>query len=471
MIKQASGKTLYTAIVLISFIVLIGLLVHLTYNTFVLNEQQYQKTEKLLMKEYYSKSIRNDKLYPGGQKILDYHLNVATLHSIDSLYKQESVHLQPTIDNIYRQLVHDLKENNTMDTVFDNIKELYQLDGEWEYALIINRISVTISDGKKIDIYKHPNDKLDLIDGIRIGGELLTIKATNLISNIIVSSPEDYSHEINFILYADRNDRKWVVFKLVAPIFLFGVACIAAIIVIYFITYKNWIRQKMLADMKSDFVNSITHEFHTPISTILIANKNLQNNPQINNHPVIVSITSIIERQSIRLQKLFSQVLDITSMGGYAIQKEEVNLRELLKNTVTDYKLNIKDKNTTIIFSTDDINIDIGLNPFFFTTMIVNLLENAVKHNLKDSKLIVVELRDKGKNIEISISDNGEGIADKDISNVFKKFHRSSQTKTNGLGLGLYYVKQCVQNHGWTMGVSSEERVGSRFILTIPKKQ
>lgn len=464
-----STKTLYKAIALISFIVLIGLLVYLTYNTFVLNDQHYQNTEKLLIKEYYHKSIRNDKLYPGGQEIMDAHLN-PHIHLLDSLQEQNSQDLQQLLNSLFHLLIDDLRKKNTMDTVFNNITRLYELGEKWEYALTINGITINGKDGQKIILYKEDKESHKLTNRIRIGGNLQKIKPTNLITDLTVSSSNDYSYDVNFALYADRSDRAWMIFKLVAPLFLFGLGCIAAIIVVYFLTYKNWLRQKKLAEMKSDFVNSITHEFHTPISTILVANKTLQNNPQINNHPTINSISNVIERQSIRLQRLFSQVLDITAMGGYTLEKERVHLRQLLNNIITDYKLTVKDEQVNITFHHNNISSEIELNPFFFTTMLVNLLENAVKHNLKEYKTIEVELVDKGKNLEIIISDNGEGIIDKEIANIFKKFHRSSQSKTEGLGLGLYYVKQCINSHGWSMDLVSEEYVGSRFILSIPQK-
>lgn len=466
-----ANKTLYKAIALISSMVLIGLLTHLTYNTFVLSDQQYQNTDKMLIKEYYGQSIRNDKLYPGGQAIIDSCLNGETLRLLDSLHRQKSERLNSTIDSLSQRLIQELRQNNTMDTVFENIKNLYRLGEKWEYALLLNHLKIALPNGQEIGLYEPMEDNSNVIKGIRIGGKLSIIKQTNLASNLIVSSTADYSHEISFALYADRSDRNWMIVKLVAPIFLFGLTCVIAIIVIYFLTYKNWLRQKRLAEMKSDFVNSITHEFHTPISTILVANKNLQNNPQVNSSPIVSSISSIIERQAVRLQRLFSQVLDITSMGGYALQKEEVNLQSFLSNIITDYKLSIKDDNTTIEFNTGDIHADVELNPFFFTTMIVNLLENAIKHNSKDKKTVSIELHDKGKNIEITVSDNGEGIANKEVAHIFKKFHRSGYKKTDGLGLGLYYVKQCVQSHGWSMNVRSEEHVGTRFILTIPKNK
>lgn len=463
-----ASKSLYKGIALLSCVVLIGLLIQLTYNTFRLNDQQYQSTEKMLIKEYYRTSIRNDKLFPGGAKIIDDHLS-PNICLLDSLHLNKSPELSLKIDSLLTRLIEDLRQYNTMDTVFNKINERYQLGEKWEYALVLKNLTVIGSEMQRVPLYKVNHEKLAESNGIRIGGKLKGIKSTNLTSEFTVNSPSSYSYEITFALYADRVDREWVLFKLVAPIFLFGLACIGSIIVVYFLTYKNWIRQKELAEMKSDFVNSITHEFHTPLSTIMVANKNLQNNPEIRDNPTVSSISSVIERQTMRLQRLFSQVLDITSMVGSQVLKEDVNITQMLSTVIEDYKWNIQDEKIRLTFENYGADVHVELNPFFFTTMIINLLENAVKHNSKEVKAISVELVDKGGGLEIIITDNGDGIENREIVHVFNKFQRSSQSKNDGLGLGLYYVKQCVSSHGWNLYVTSEKNVGTQFILFIPK--
>lgn len=466
------ASRLYPLIILTSLIILISVLIHLSYNTFALYDQQYQNTEKLLIKQAYTRSITNDKLFPGGEKIIDSYI-MSNIFDMDSLHLYDCVKLERTRDSLFSKMIVELRDKNTMDSLFIKIKEEYELGVEWEYALVLNHIEINFSNNRRFVFYssdqdnkENSNHNLPNYSTARIGGKLTHIRPQNLVSELTVSSPKDYTYEARFSLFADRSDRKIIILKHILPIVLFGLICIVAVVIVYILTYKNWRRQKRLTEMKSDFINSITHEFHTPISTILVATKTLKNTET---KTITQSLTDVIERQTVRVQSLFSQVLDITSMSGEKLQRENVELNTLLSEIIHDYKLKIKEKNIDLQFNrSNDVHID--LNPFFFTTMVSNLLDNAIKHNKKVLKNVTVSINDLDKNIKITFSDNGEGISNKETIHIFEKFYRSKDSNVSGLGLGLYYVKQCVLVHGWTMHVESRKGVGSYFILSILKK-
>lgn len=473
--KLTSINFIYKIAAVLSFITLISLLVYLTYNTFVLNDQQYQTTEKLLIKESYYNAIRNDKLYPGGQRIFDENINTK-LNLLDSLQLHDEEALQQTAEKILHDIQRDLRKHNTMDSVFHQIIRNFQLGDDWEYALNVNRIRVFLTDDRKVDIYTPaPITKGDQsttfgMNGFRIGGTLKKLRPHNAISEINVSSAEDYSYQVSFALFADRKNRTLALLQLVAPVFLLGIFAMVTIIIIYLATYRNWIRQKRLADMKSDFVNSITHEFNTPIATIQVANKTLKSQQLVKENKGMEALTDVIQRQSARLQRLFAQVLDITSMSGYALKKENTTLSQILHDIVADYQIKSNDSAIDISFqSTLQQDAVATMNPFFFTTMVSNLLENAIKYNKKSDKKVKVELMEQHYTWRIRISDNGEGIHDKEIKLIFQKFYRSMEKSGSGLGLGLYYVRQCVQAHGWSIDVESVIGLGSTFIIDIPK--
>lgn len=473
--KLTSINLVYKIAAVFSFITLISLLVYLTYNTFVLNDQQYQNTEKLLIKEFYSNSIRNDKLYPGGQKVFDAHIN-PKLSNLDSLEQSDIQVLTDTISALLYNLERDLKANNTMDSVFEQIKTNFQLGNDWEYALVLNRARVNLTDDRKIDIYNPEpiaaGDQRTIpgMKGIRIGGKLKQLRKQNLVTELNVSSTQDFSYQVSFALFADRKNRTIALLQLIAPVFLLGIFAIVTIILIYLATYRNWIRQKRLADMKSDFINSITHEFNTPIATIQVANKTLKSQQLVQESKPIAALTDVIQRQSSRLQRLFAQVLDITAMSGYALKKEPANIGDLLQEMVEDYQIKTSDAAVEIAFFNETHqDATATMNPFFFTTMISNLLENAVKHNQKTHKSVKVVLSEHGNYWQIRLSDNGEGIADKELKLVFQKFYRSVPNTKSGLGLGLYYVRQCVTAHGWIIDIESIIEIGSTFIIDIPK--
>lgn len=467
-------NTLYKTIVLVSIAILTALLAYLSYNTFVLHDQQHQNAEKLLIKQHYTEAIRNDKLFPGGQAIMDSHL-LPNLRLLDSLHLNNPMRFVAVRDSILDVLLTDLQSSTRMDSLFRTIRESYQLDTNWNYALVLKRIGATFADEKKALLFDPTESGTKSNDnqiGFRLAGELTSMQPQNMVTELTVSSAADYSYEVSFGLYADRSDRQLITLKLVAPFYLLGLVFITAIVVIYFLTYKSWAKQKRLSEMKSDFVNRITHEFHTPISTILVATKTLTNKldePAVAKlHPDTVPLTKVIERQALRLQHLFSQVLDITAMNSPELQKEEIELSIFLQEIIQDYRLKVADKGVTITYDRS-ISYSVKLNPFLVTTMVVNLLDNAVKHNAKPIKTVHVELLDAGKDLQLIISDNGEGIADKEILLIFDKFYRHRGTSTNGLGLGLYYVQQCIHTHRWKITVSSAVSVGSQFIITMPK--
>jgi two-component system phosphate regulon sensor histidine kinase PhoR len=226
--------------------------------------------------------------------------------------------------------------------------------------------------------------------------------------------------------------------------------------------------------MHSDFVNSITHEFHTPLATIIIANKNLQND-KINAHKEsILPLTKIIERQSLRLKTLFARVLDITTMNKFTLNKKVFVLGDLLEEILLDYRLMVSDTNIEFVFNKKDDNQKLLLDRFWFTTMLFNIFENAIKYNNSTVKKIEVTLSDNKDTLEIKIQDNGVGMSSGVIKHIFDKFYRDTKNQVkdaNGLGLGLFYTRQGIQAHGWKLKVESKDKEGSTFIIIIPKEQ
>lgn len=466
-----SPNTIYKTIILFSIAILSVLLAYLSYNTFVLHDQQHQNVEKLLIKRHYTEAIRNDKLFPGGQAVMDSHL-LPNLPLLDSLQMQDTLRFEEVRDSLLNRLVADLKGSKQMDSLFTSIRQSYQLDTNWNYALVLKRIVVTLVDEEKITLLDPTQYDTDSQIGVRLTGQLKTLRPQNMVTEITVSTPTNYSYEVSFGLYADRSDRKLITLKLVAPFYLLGLVFIVIIVVIYFLTYKSWAKQKRLSDMKSDFVNSITHEFHTPISTILVATKTLTNKlkePTATTlHSDTLPLTKVIERQALRLQHLFSQVLHITAIESRELHKEEIELSHFLQEIIQDYRLKTANKNVDITYN-PSTPYSVLLNPFLVTTMVINLLDNAIKHNTKPMKKVRIELVEVGRDLQLIISDNGEGIAEQEISHIFDKFYRHSGASTNGLGLGLYYVQQCIHSHQWKINVTTTVSAGSQFIITIPK--
>lgn len=459
----------------LSFILLITVLFYLTYNTFVLNDRQYQITEKNLLSGLYTGKIKNDNIYPGGSKILSRYL-YQQKEQLEAHYDKSS-----SADNEYAHLVlkrlfSELRAANPMDSIFSGIKKKYQLKPELEYLLTVNSIKISRDDHPVFlfDQNKHYSflpDKYQSSRGYILGGNLKSPLAQNLISGLTVTSTDGVrSFEVGFSFHADKNDRNWQIFKATVPAFVLALLASLSVLLIYYITYRNWIRVKRLAEMKTDFVDSITHEFHTPIATIMVANKSLQNDRVLADADKVKSLSNVIFRQSRRLELLFGQVLDIARLDHVTLEKSHEMLNELVEEIVDDYRLKAEVEDVRIYLSTIPGDVKVSLNRFWFTTMLFNIFDNAVKYNDKPEKLINVEMVQHKGEVLLRISDNGVGMDREMVTYIFEKFYRVQRKELDhipGLGLGLYYAQQCVRAHGWKMEVKSEVNTGTEFSIFI----
>ncbi|WP_422106737.1 sensor histidine kinase [Winogradskyella sp.] len=252
---------------------------------------------------------------------------------------------------------------------------------------------------------------------------------------------------------------------LVLSIFIF-----ALVLVLLYYSIKNLITQKKIADIKTDFVNNMTHELKTPLATLTLATKMLKKD-DIKQQPQIVDNTiQTIERQNKRLQQLIDQVLN-NSLGYQEIQlnKELVDIEAYVNTVLDDFMLSQKSKAIRLNRNFSIQNQKVKLDKFYMTTALLNILENAVKYS--DGDVIIDCMVNSTSALNISIKDYGIGISNKDKKQVFDKFFRAGNTEVHdvkGLGLGLYYTNQIVKAHHGQISVESKEGKGTIFTLTIP---
>ncbi|QNL52075.1 HAMP domain-containing histidine kinase [Olivibacter sp. SDN3] len=464
----------YQIISILSLIILLYVQAKLIYNTYELKNNQYNLKEKQLINDAYNLSIRNDKVFPGGQKIIDDFI-YRNMPSLEKLHEHDIRSFEIMGLHVCDSIFRELRCQSNMDSVFIQIIHENQLEPDMKYRLMIENISITFDGINYISLYHAQETAYPLIEqeiqtekGIIIDGTLQNIDRQNLVAGLSVSTPSDHSYEIRFVLYADKDNRILSIFKEMLPTFLLSLFSILFVITIYYLTYRNWLKQKKLTDMKSDFLNSITHEFNTPIATILVANKNLENQEIIADRKNVQPLATIIKRQAIRLQTLINQVLDITSLNKKNLEKEYHNLNLLLEETVNDYQLKTIHE-AKIQFVPLGQDKQILLNRFLFTTMLNNILDNAIKYNLSSAKKISITVGKEGENFIIAIKDNGIGMPETIKSRIFDKFYRGkNKLKTSGLGLGLFYVKQTIEAHGWEINIQSEQGLGTEFRIFIP---
>ena len=468
--------TAYKIIAILSFLVLSSVQFFLLYNTYELENDHYFLAEKSILNKEYSQAISNDKVMPGGQRILDSFIN-RHMNELEQLYLQD----RPAFNN-QRQRILDsaflaLRKANNIDSLLNAITRRNDLRRNFEYALIIPSVDLAFQGDHYISLYNR-SERYPLIDrdiqtkdGIRIGGTLRSISPRNVVSTVTVSSPENYTYRISFALYVDIRDRNVTILRRMMPTFLLSLFSVLSVVLLFFITFRNWLRQKKLSEMKSDFINSITHEFHTPLAAIIVANKTMQNEKIISSKESIRPLTEVVQRQAERLRILISQVLDITTLNKISLQKEEYSVHLLLDELLLDYRLKLTDANTLFMLQKSAPRDLVLLDRFWFTTILLNIFDNAIKYNVKEEKEITVTTFEDKRTLYISIRDNGIGMTEETQRHIFEKFYRNmrhTKDTVKGLGLGLFYVKQAIDAHNWKIEIVSTEGEGSIFVISIP---
>lgn len=466
----------YQIIAVISFSILSVVQVFLVFNTYQLENERYRFAEKSSLNEYYTRIITNDKLFPGGQRIIDSILN-RNIPRLEDLYRQNKpafeIEKQKVCDSVFRTL----RQHESVASILEDYKKQNHITDSLEYALTIESLDLLLEPGNYISLYsrkqKYPfiNAEYQLAEGIRIGGYLEYPNAQNRTTGLSVSIPIPGTYRIVFSLYVDTHKRVQEVISKMMPVLVLSLMSLLINVGLFYITFKNWLKQKKLSEMQTDFINSITHEFNTPITAITVANRSLQNDKIIEKKETIHALSGIIQRQAGRLQKLIGQVLDLTTLNRLTLQKEQYAVNSLLDEILLDYRLNLSDKEVKLNLHKEAVMDTVFLDKFYFTTMLLNIMDNGIKYNSRVIKEITVSTCNSRKSIEISIQDNGSGMTEEIKKNIFRKFYRSKeneQAQVTGLGLGLYYVKQGADAHGWSLSVNSTPGEGTTFIITIP---
>ncbi|MCG2611722.1 HAMP domain-containing histidine kinase [Flavobacterium sp. SM15] len=268
-------------------------------------------------------------------------------------------------------------------------------------------------------------------------------------------------------LYVSVKNWEFIILKRMALLFLISVVCMTILISLFVITIKALIRQKKISDIKTDFINNITHELKTPLTTLSVSTKILERKDIKENETVYNDVLNTINRQNIRLQNLIDQVLT-NSLGQEEIQlqKEEINPIVFLKTIIEDFKIAYPSACIQTHFATE--NLSLKLDKFHLTTAINNVLENAVKYGCQN---ISVSTSYENNSLKINIQDDGIGIPKAKQLLLFDKFYRVENGNihnTKGLGLGLYYVDQIIKAHKGSVKVISNLGNGALFTISIP---
>jgi len=254
--------------------------------------------------------------------------------------------------------------------------------------------------------------------------------------------------------------------------FILSIALIL-ILLIYVYSIFTLLQQKKYSELQRDFINNMTHEFKTPLSSILIASKYLIEQNPIKQDKKLHTYTDIIINQSNKLNNHIEKILNIAKSDytPLELKKEIIFIVPIIEETIENIRL--KYPEAVVKIETDSTEYQIETDVFHFNNLVYNLLDNAVKY-CAEKPDITIEIALENQVLKLAFIDNGIGIGAKNISFIFDKFYRAPNEKSNevnGFGLGLYYVKEICSLQNWKIKAENNAAKGITVTLSIPYKK
>lgn len=314
------------------------------------------------------------------------------------------------------------------------------------------------------------NNSSDLV-AIGDVNDLLPLKESAIRAELF---PSDLMGVNSFLVIKFPYEKNYLLKQIWLPL-LSSLLFLGIIIYCFIYAIRVIIHQKKVSEIKSDFINNMTHEFKTPISTVSLAIEALQD-PDIGYQESFRNrYLKIIKEENKRLGTQVEQVLQAAALDkkDFKLKLEEVDIIQLIESAQAHFGLLVENRggNIDVISKVDRLEIEADV--FHLTNIINNLLDNANKYS-PQSPQIQVKVDDCGDKVHIAIQDTGIGMGRDALKRIFDKFYRvptGNLHDVKGFGLGLSYVKTMVEAHKGTVLVDSESGKGSTFTIILPKKQ
>ncbi len=276
----------------------------------------------------------------------------------------------------------------------------------------------------------------------------------------------DYNIVISF------PDKEKFLLSSIIEVVLLSVVFTLIIIIAYSSSLYQLLRQKRISEIKTDFINNMTHEFKTPIATINLALDAIKNPKAFNDKDRVMSYLQMIKDENKRMHAQVENVLRISKLekNQLDIKKEKVDIHDLIDDAITHVSLMIENKEGYVKKHFEADRSGVLANYFHMNNVFVNILDNAIKYSTETLK-IDVYTEVIGNNIIIKVQDQGIGMGKAALKKIFDKFYREQTGNIHnvkGHGLGLAYVKKIIEDHQGDVFAESEKDNGSTFYIKLP---
>ncbi len=278
------------------------------------------------------------------------------------------------------------------------------------------------------------------------------------------------SHETLYLsIFEDKN----AIIREMLWMIIASIVFTTIIILAFFVTVRTLFNQKKLSEIKSDFINNMTHELKTPLATISLAIDALTNEKVIHDTDKIKVYSSMIKEENKRMNKQVEKILQAARL-----EKEEIKLNlqsldahEVIHKVADNFALQVQEKNGVLELKLNASNPNIKADDVHFSNIIFNLLDNALKYSEGSPHITVETFKHGNGMLSIKVKDNGIGMDKETQARIFEKFYRAhtgNLHNVKGFGLGLSYVKAIVDAHEGKIKVESTPGKGSTFTITLP---
>ncbi|TAI49060.1 sensor histidine kinase [Flagellimonas allohymeniacidonis] len=283
---------------------------------------------------------------------------------------------------------------------------------------------------------------------------------------------KDSEGQTNFSLLLTFPKMKRFLFRSIMGMALLSLIFTLVIVVAYSSAIYQLIKQKQISEIKSDFINNMTHEFKTPIATINLAVEAIRNPKSLNDTDKVLRYLGMIRDENKRMHAQVENVLRISKLekNQLDIRKDRVDAHDIVKVAIDHVELIVADRGGYVNAHLDAERSEVLANDVHFTNVLVNILDNAVKYS-PDSPKIDVFTEVVKNNIIIKVKDQGAGMSKAVLKKVFEKFYREHTGdihNVKGHGLGLAYVKRIIEDHQGEVYAESEKGKGSTFFIKLP---
>ena len=378
-----------------------------------------------------------------------------TSRTIADMLKNRYLYQRALVDDVVWKMIYNASDKPLQERV--NFKKL---DEYLQSGLIDNGIDLSyhfrVIDGNGREVYR-------CSDYNDVGSE-------NSYSQPLFLNDPPAKMSVVRIHFPERQNYIYDSVSFMIPSMIFTFVLLITFIFTIYIVF----RQKKLTEMKNDFINNMTHEFKTPISTISLAAQMLKD-PAVGKSPAMFQhISGVINDETKRLRFQVEKVLQMSMFDRQkaTLKMKELDMNELIAGVVNTFALKVERYNGKIETELEAADSIVEADEMHITNVIFNLMDNAVKYKRPDvDLLLVVKTWNEPGKMMISVQDNGIGIKKENLKKIFDKFYRvhtGNLHDVKGFGLGLAYVKKIIADHKGAIRAESELNIGTKFIIALP---